>query len=268
MAHKRICTIAIISLFLLPLHHAHAISMRHDIPDSQYLVDSSSYPALVGLHSEQSERDQWGHCMSTLIAPAVLLTVAHCANDFVNDKKWKGKPIMISGIPHEIQQVVLHPDWSEDKDENDIAIIRLVTPLPPGSRLLNVSPLTIYTGRDEKPGDKILIVGSGIHSTGLQGEKKGTNDGKLRQATNTLQKVTDQFLTVRFRKPTDHGVSRLEGVGNSGDSGGPVFNEQGQIVGINATTPESDSRVGKYGAQDWQIRVSSFLEFIASHAKD
>jgi hypothetical protein len=167
--------------------------------------------------------------------------------------------------------VFLHPHWKEEEDENDIAIIRLATPLPEGSRLLHVSPIPIYRARDEKPGDNVVFLGSGRHSTGLQGEAGGTNDGKLRRATNILQKVTKQFLITRFRnpggngKPAEPGITPLEGVGLSGDSGCPVFISGGgkaMVAGLNANSPDADSKVGKYGSGDWNIRVSSFLDFI------
>jgi hypothetical protein len=88
----------LITLFIWGSSSAFAISMRHDVADSQYLVDPAEFPALVGLHPEQNEADQWGHCMSTLIGPAELLTVAHCADDFVHNENGKESPFRLTAF--------------------------------------------------------------------------------------------------------------------------------------------------------------------------
>ena len=53
---------------------AEAIIRRHDLDDTEYVVDAEEYPALVDLLAV-------GDCIATLIAPKWLITAAHCAEN-------------------------------------------------------------------------------------------------------------------------------------------------------------------------------------------
>ena len=76
---------------------ARAIIMRHDLPDSDYVVADSNYPAIVNLF-EPSD------CIGTLIHESYLLAVAHCAADL-----HRGQFLKVNGISHAIAEVIIHP---------------------------------------------------------------------------------------------------------------------------------------------------------------
>ena len=200
---KRLLLITIV-IVLLAEFDAHAVITRHDLPDSDYVVADADYPALVNLF-EPSD------CIGTLVHESYLLTVAHCAADLRS-----GDSLKVNGISHAIAEVIIHPKWRKRRDEYDIALVRLKKPVN------GVTPLPIYRGTDEL-GSVITLVGRGDHATGLVGERRAKNDGKLRQATNVVSGVDDHFIEIYFEKPGEDGITDLEGVGAAGDSGCPVF---------------------------------------------
>ena len=226
---------------------AHAIITRDDVPDSEYLVPDADEPALVDLFGP-------GDCIGTLIAPSFVLTVAHCAEDM-----HAGATLVVSGVEHDVAEVILHPKWKHFT--YDVALIRFEVPVT------GVDPIPFYRDRDEE-GRTITLFGRGVHGTGLVGEHGGTDDGKLRHATNVVTNANDQWIEVFFEHPDDPGVTPLEGVGAAGDSGAPAFIETADgrfIAGLNSwgdAHPYSD--IGKYGAWDDSTRVSSFAGWIDS----
>jgi hypothetical protein len=235
------------TLGLASLQDAHAIITRHDVDDAEYVVEDSSYPALVDLFGP-------GDCIATVIHESTLLTVAHCAMDLRDSQT-----LTVNGISHAIAEVVLHPQW--DGWLYDIALIRLVEPVE------GVVPYPLYRGSNEL-GRKVTIVGRGVHATGLEGEPGATLDRKLRRATNLVSDVNGHWIEVTFEEPGEDDITDLEGVGAGGDSGGPAFIETDEgfyIAGLNSWgDADRGVRVGQYGAWDYSTRVSRHLEWLDS----
>lgn len=241
--------LAVAGLWLLFLPAASGIIIRDDLPDSDYVVADSDYPALVDL----IER---GDCTATLVHESYLLTVAHCAAE-VN----AGKVLQVNGVAHTVAEVILHPQWNRRRDEYDIALVRLSEPVK------GVTPLPIYRGPEET-GSLITLVGRGDSGTGVRGERGASNDGKLRKCTNIVSQVNDHFIEIFFERPGEKGVTALEGVGAAGDSGGPAFIEVDGVSYIAGLNSWGDGprgvRVGQYGAYDYQTRVTQYLEWLDS----
>ena len=226
---------------------AHAIIIRHDVDDERYVVDDADYPALVDLFEP-------GDCVGTLIHETYLLTVAHCAVDL-----YAGGYLEVGGNPHEIAEVILHPEWT-DAEQFDIGLVRLVEAVE------GVEPVPLYRAHDEV-GQTLTLVGRGITATGREGEAGGTTDGKLRAATNIIGDADAHFLRILFDRPGE-GATALEGVGASGDSGGPAFLEVDGVrylAGLNSWGDDCNADVGQYDAADLQTRVSGFTAWIDSH---
>ena len=228
---------------------AQAIIMRHDLPESDYIVDDGDYPALVDMFYP-------GDCIATLINDSVLITVAHCAEDLrLSDT------LLVAGTEHAIEAVLLHPDY--DGWFNDIALIHLTEPV------VGVASLSLYRG-EVLEGDAMTLVGRGVHATGLEGERGGETDGLLRRATNVVSEVRTQWIEVTFEEPGEAGITDLEGVGAAGDSGGPAFIETAdgpQIAGLNSGGEAPGSiRVGQYGSWDYSTRVELFLDWVDANS--
>lgn len=225
---------------------ANAIIIRDDVADSEYIVDEADYPALVTLFPPDD-------CAATLFHESHLVTVAHCGVDLS-----PGDSLEIGGTPSTVAEVTLHPMWT-DGDNYDIAVIRLE------EAVQGVDPLPLYRGADEL-GAVVTLVGRGTTGTGIEGENGGNNDAVLRRATNVVISVDEFLLEVLFDAPADADVTELEGVGASGDSGGPVFLDVDgtpHIAGLNAFGDAPNGiGLGQYGGMDYQTRVSAFVDWV------
>lgn len=245
-----ICAIAAgLGMYAMGLGVAEAIIIRDDVPDEAYVVEDEDYPAVVDLISR-------GDCVGTLIHESWLLTVAHCAVDLN-----VGATLQVGGGAHEVAEVVIHPQW-RDEDAFDIALVRFSEPVA------GVVPYLVYRGSDEM-GKTITLVGRGITGTGLQGEDGGSDDGKLRAATNVVTGAGDHFIEVRFERGGEPGVTELEGVGAAGDSGGPAFLDIDgvrYVAGLNSWGDGAgEIGVGEYGSRDYQTRVSRYVAWMEEH---
>jgi hypothetical protein len=238
-----------IGLGVLISCQAFAIITRDDVSDSEYVVKDGDYPTLVSLISLDD-------CTGTLVHESYLLTVAHCAIDLK-----VGRHLTIGGGSYGVAEIFLHPRWGRNRDEFDIALVRL------GSPVKNVIPLQIYRKTAEF-GAAITLFGRGAHATGLQGEPGAQSDGRLRKATNVVSEVSDHFIGVVFERPGETGVTDLEGVGASGDSGGPsLIYENGipYVAGLNSYGDGNGHvKIGQYGARDYQTRVSQYVDWLDS----
>jgi len=246
MTHLRsLIRIALVTSAGAVARPAGAIVMRHDVSESAYLVDDSDYPALIDLFEP-------GDCLGTLIRDDAVLTVAHCAVDLK-----RSHTLMVGGVEHGIASIRIHPDYRGFRD--DIAMVFLSEPVE------GVEPVEVYRGSDEK-GALLTILGRGIHGTGQTGEGGGTEDGRLRRATNVVTNADGQWLEVVFESPSDADVEDLEGVGAAGDSGGPAFilSPSGpQLAGLNSWGDGGRGvRVGEYGARDYSTRISRQLDWL------
>ena len=229
---------------------AHGIITRHDIPDSRFIVSNSDFPALVPLFGPND-------CIATLVQANFLITVAHCAEELV-----VGSNLFVSNQKLQIEEVILHPDWNDKLNVHDIALIKLK------KNVVGVTPLPLYQKRDEV-GQIITLVGRGVSGTGLVGENGAIEDSRLRRVTNRITGADSMYFEIVFDPPGSAETTPLEGVGASGDSGGPSFlrkNGKDYIVGLNSWGSGENTGVGigEYTAKDYQTRVSSYIPWLKS----
>lgn len=190
---------------------------------------------------------------SMLFHESHLVNVAHCGVDLS-----PGDSLDVAGTPSTVAEVTLHPMWT-DGDNYDIAVVRLEDPVQ------GVEPLPLYRGTDEL-GAVVTLVGRGTTGTGIEGENGGSNDAVLRRATNIVTSVDALLFEVVFDAPADPDVTDLEGVGASGDSGGPVFLDVDgtpHVAGLNAFGDAPNGvDIGQYSGTDYQTRVSAFIDWV------
>ena len=258
MRMKRLAAIPL----LLASTVANAIVVRHDVPDSAYLVHDGALQALVDLPHE-------GH--GVLIGSRWVLTAAHST-------QWHPvTEVMLNGECLKVERVFLHPGYkqlpeglaAQDPEGairflaglDDIALIQLAQPVT------GVEPIALYRGKAEL-GKTVLLFGKGATGNGEKGQIAGANRTELRSAENVITAVEERALVYTF--DSGDAALPLEGMLGNGDSGGPVlFEHDGrwELLGL-ARGRLSTSPPGFYGQEAHQVRVSYYLSWIDATMSD
>lgn len=214
---------------------AHAVVTRHDVPDANYVVSASTFPALVDLP---------GGGQGVLISKQWVVTAGHTTLDMPEH----GNYVVINGKRIAVSRIVRYPDYlgfsakwnalfrgvkSMDAETwmakymsvrtlmHDIALLQLASPVG------DIAPVPLYRRSDEE-GKTAEIYGKGVTGNDLQGaDPNATSDGKLRRAYNRIIRSDNQLLIYRF--DCGAGALPLEGVIGDGDSGGPVLIADGGV---------------------------------------
>lgn len=184
-------------------------------------------PAIIALYGKKPGEDKGALCTSTLIAPKVLLTAAHCVDPAVTGEGLEffaltGPNLTDSSNPSpKIKVVATHwdPEFSQSDlmGGHDIAVAILetahtATPVP-----WNKAPLP-----SSLTGTKIRVVGYGLNDGFGQ-----TGAGVKRQSQIKLNSFDDKFVVT----------GGFGGTICSGDSGGPVLakiNGVETVIGVNS----------------------------------
>jgi secreted trypsin-like serine protease len=216
---------------------AAAILIRPDRDDAEYLEMASRHESALALGATEGE--------GVLVAPRWVLTAAHVARKLQEMKA--PLRLRISERDHEIEAIVLHPDWKPAASANDIALVLLRKAVD------RVQPTPLYRASDEQ-GRVVIIAGHG--PTGKIGAKERSADRKRRAAINTVDKALPRSLGLQVKAGDD--ASDLQGAATPGDAGGPAYIE----------TPEGlfVAGIGNTIEGDWEYyaRVSAFLPWIES----
>ena len=256
----------VLSLVFANAIQSNAVVIRHDVPDSKYLVPAGEIPALVDLPSE-------GH--GVLISSQWVVTVAHAVRN--------GMPtqVFVLGRARKVAKMVVYPGFKYPTDGqlkmtgdaaplmatfaalDDIALLKLEQPID------NVNPVPLYKGNGEQ-GALVRIYGKGATGNGLVGQYPNSpHRGQLRRAYNYVTSADGKWLGYRF----DEGAQGhpLEGMLGDGDSGGPVLmkvNGADELVGLSDrkawTGDLAGFRPGIYGMYSYQVRISHFAPWIES----
>ncbi|MBD9470889.1 trypsin-like serine protease [Pseudoxanthomonas sp. PXM01] len=247
---------------------SHAIVIRHDVPDADYRIPASAFPALVDMPHE-------GH--GVLIAPQWVITAAHTVPGHGGLKQ-----VVIGGTPRDVEDVVIHPGYARPPQAlidqalstgewiltvvqiasvDDIALIKLVDPVA------DVAPAALHKARAE-PGQTLQLIGKGATGTGADGhDPQGPNRTELRRGFNTITSAHDRWFCYVFDEP--EAALPLEAKTGSGDSGGPALVEaegQWELAGLAAWGfihgDVRTARPGRYGQFTCNVRLSHYADWI------
>jgi hypothetical protein len=206
---------------------------RDDRDDAEYLELASRYPSATVLAAFGPE--------AVLVAPAWVLTSAK------NAKLLQARDdatVLVGGKPRRVASVTLHPE-ARDGTPADLALIRL------RDGVADVTPSRLYRNDDEA--DKgIVVVAHG--ATGRIGQTARKQDGKVRAAINTVERVSSRSLHLKIKSPDD--ASDLQGMLLPGEEGAPAYLE----------TPEGIFVAGLYYGDEkgWNLlsRLSAFVPWV------
>lgn len=253
MSHPLVFALAFVAA-LLVASPAFSIVARHDAGEEALLELGSRFPAAVKLR--RAGVGLRSGAEGTLVAPRWVLTAAHVAASLS-----PGDVAVTGKREHRIDRVVRHPGWKSDAGMDvDIALLRLASPVE------GIDPAAPAGGPDAA-GTEVVFVGRGGHGDGRSGPTG--EDGRVRGATNRIEKVGETWIRFRFDAPGDPAATALEGISGPGDSGGPAFVERDgtlYVVGVSSgqDSKPAGGKPGRYGVLEYYTRVSAFASWIRS----
>lgn len=194
-------------------------------------------------------------CTASLISPNLILTAAHCV---ASDRPEWVSFQAANGQSYDATAIMITPGYSEIGNPNvpDLALIRLANSVP------HITPLPLAFNTPSI-GTNLLGVGFGVNET---------NDlsGVKRQGTMQLDSIelgNTQYLANTNYRPSilyvNPGSSNQ--ISCPGDSGGPLINDSGEIVGVASFVTLPDLSVPNYctsALQSGYVSVADSLPLI------
>lgn len=222
-------------------------------------------------------------CTGTLIGNNKVLSAGHCGLDHSGkDLNASGVRMDIAGQSYSPSAINVHPEYKKNfdpnlndhtREKNDLAVFDL----PPGARIPENTARDF--GQTAAMGQNVTIAGYGHRSFGGAYNPSTDPAGILRKGTNTVGKVNDGLIeltpsglgTPSFQtgntkdrgnigpNSTQYDPTRTQGA--PGDSGGPLFNDKGEVIGVASGAFYSPNNKGPNGQPnvDYQ-RTTSYID--------
>lgn len=189
---KKFTFVIVVTIILLALSHAHK-ALGQSSPNAA-TAPGQPHPAVARIRSLESNATSFGS--GTLIyrqgKQGILITNYHVVKDAQDD-------ILVtfpSGFRSSAKVVATDPRW-------DLAALLIWAP--------EIQPVVI-TDNPAKPGDTLTIAGYG--------------SGRYQTSSG----ICSQYVSPGMNQPRE--MVELRTVARQGDSGGPIFNQNGELAGV------------------------------------
>lgn len=215
------------------------------VPDEKYLAEGREYRHVVGEISGEVKPMERNKGTCVVFHENHVLTAAHVIEG-CSDLRVE----LPDGSIHKVTMSASCPDWTRDGiGFGDIAVCRVRERF----RRKKFPPLG---GCEPLPQE---VVAAGYGFTGSMADGRLSYDGKLRAGSNHISRLTDGLAICQ----ADRRGSRLEYHIEPGDSGGPLFDDCGRIIGIHSSTLRDIGKApSRYGDESAHTRVDRFREWI------
>ncbi|OMH85164.1 Serine protease ami, partial [Zancudomyces culisetae] len=211
-------------------------------------------------------------CTGSLIAPAVVITAAHCVKNFVGSSSGSGKNLSISlgsiepppsgGKTFTASKVVVNPDYNSDTHENDLALILLSEC---ASKSLAV-PIDIETKPLSDPNDIYFVAGFGRIS--VSNNELASTLQELPVIPGSTAVCNAAFSSIINPKTNFCVAQTLDKTTCFGDSGGPiVYSDYSKLLGVESTLAYSNGNfcATKNSAALYMLLSGYWESFISKH---
>jgi len=205
-------------------------------------LDGSLHPSVGFLVGFDAQGRPFYSCSGTLVSPKLFVTAAHCTGGleglvpsevriFFGPKISLPDPgvVYVTGHPYPNPRFSAHLDGpvTVEQRSEDYGVVVLDRPASEAFPTVATSPLaSVELDKKEITNQSFTLVGYGVSWFGKL--KYLVFDGYRRYA-NGASLVDPSVLEV---KANPNGLDPSDGMGGGGDSGGPVLDEAGTLVGV------------------------------------